>query len=321
MFKKKLISKKLKNFFRFISLFLGVFLVFILVKYLIKEDYIKLLSKLTVKDYIVSFVLLMFSNVVSGFQLRMSIEKTSKVQLSIFDAVTLPMVQNFWGYIIPFQGSFIYGATFLKLKYKTTVKSTFSVYLFIILVSLMIGSLVGFVYALSTDKKLIWVYSLMFLTPMFIIISNNILLKLKTKYLMVNKVKNIISSILQSIIFMSKDIKFSMKIIVLDLIYVFAIAYWSFYLSEAMSLEVPLWIFILLSFFMKLTLLAKLTPGNLGIIQIYAGGFLAIYGFSPQIGILISTTQLAFLVLMSFPIAIIISIYNLVFLKRSEIKI
>jgi len=37
--------------------------------------------------------------------------------ISLYDVVTLPIVMNLWGHVLPFQGSFIYNAVYLKSKY------------------------------------------------------------------------------------------------------------------------------------------------------------------------------------------------------------
>jgi len=300
-----------------LSICLGVGLVWFLVDYLRDKDVIDQLSKLEPKSFLISSLFLYTGFIINGLQLNVALKKTQNINLTIGDTLSLPMVQNLWGYIIPFQGSFIYSAAFLKMKYKAMIESTLSVYIFTILSSLFLGALFGFFFTLNFNWELSLIFLLVMTFPIIIIIVNRVLNYVKPKFLFLQKAKAVISSIIGSLIFMIKDKKLTLKVVILDVLYVLTYASWSYYLSEIFQFAIPFPIFILLAFVIKVSLIAKITPGNMGVNQLFSGGFLALYGFSQDIGIFISILQLALLALMSFPIAIVISIYNLKFLKRS----
>jgi hypothetical protein len=106
-----------------------------------------------------------------------------------------------------------------------------------------------------------------------------------------------------------------LKVIALDLCYVSIFSLWSNYLSQSLNLGVPIGIWVLVSFFVKLTIVAKFTPGNMGVIQLFTGGVLSAYGYPAEAGLLVSTLQLGLLVVLSFPVAIIISLFQLKYFK------
>jgi hypothetical protein len=287
-----------------------------LVHYLENNGYVAKLGVLSPLNHAISFVALAILFTVSGLQMRLALEKSEGVALSLLDTFALPVTQSFWGHVIPIQGSFIYGATFLKAKYGANVSGTMAVYLFITFCSLMIGALFGIVYSLLTHLTYIAVFIFLALLPIWILIADKLLAMMRPRSGLMARIRGFTALVLQTVLTLFSDPLFVFKVVAIDLAYVLLFSLWSLHLSGSLGLDIPFPIWVLVSFFIKLTIIAKFTPGNMGVIQLFTGGVLAAYGHPLEAGILISTLQLGLLVVMSFPIAIILTIVQFKYVRR-----
>lgn len=304
--------KVLKNL---LSLTIGIALMLWLVHHLDREGFSAQLAGLTISDYLLSSVALAVMFVLSGLQLRLALQKSENVNLSVLDVFALPVTQSFWGHVIPVQGSFIYGAAFLKSKYGANVSATMAVYLFITVTSLVVGAFFGIAHSMFTDVRFLPIYIFLALMPLWLVLARRILLAMRLKVGVLLRLKEIIDTVLGSMVTMMREPIFVLKVIVLDLCYVSLFSLWSYYLSQSLELGVPIGIWVLVSFFVKLTIVAKFTPGNMGVIQLFTGGVLSAYGYPAEAGLLISTLQLGLLVVLSFPVAIVFSLFQFKYIR------
>ena len=297
------------------SFVLGLTLIYVLVRYLERTEQVDALSSVSSMDIMVSAILLGNCFTINGLQTRIALSSAGQAQLSVLDILALPIAQNFWGHVIPFQGSFIYAAAFLKAKYRADVRITVSIGLFITLCSLVVGALVGAAHSLFHAPALLPFYLLLALLPLWVVVFKRIFQHLRPRWPLLKRIHDIITQVLQSIVDMTRMPGLLAKVIVLDSCFVLTYAAWSYYLSDALALNIPFMIHVLVAFMMKLSLLVKLTPGNIGITQLFTGGILSMYGYPAEAGILISTLQLGLLIVISFPVALVISLFQFKYFK------
>ncbi len=299
-----------------LSLTIGVVLLAVVMWYVKDSGLWSKVALLPVSVYAVSAAILLALFMLSGVQMRIALLRSGQGALTALDTVALPIAQNFWGYIIPIQGSFIYGATFLKAKYEANVSTTTAVYLFITVCSLVMGAFFGVAHSFVTNIHFMPIYVVIVLMPFWLLVGHRFLRVIDSRISIPPRVKEFIDKVLGSMVIMLRDPLFVMKVIVLDLAYVTLVALWSYYLSESLGFGVPIGIYVLVSFFLKLTIIAKFTPGNIGVIQLFSGGVLAAYGHPLEAGLFISTLQLGLLVVISFPVAIVLTIVQFKYIRR-----
>lgn len=292
------------------SIALGCTLLYILVHYLEQTGRTEEIEILRSFDLAVSAIMLAICFITTGIQLRLALLRTEQARLSVADTVALPITQNFWGHIIPFQGSFIYAATFLKAKYNADVSMTISIGLFITVCSVVVGALVGSIHSLYHDAELVPFYLSLVLLPLWLLVIKSIFMRLTPKWAIFQRAHYSVGQVFKGMSMMARQPDFLFKVIVLDTCFVFTYAGWSYYLSEALALDVPFIVFVLVAYMTKLTQIVKLTPGNVGVTQFFTGGILSLYGHPPEAGLLISTVQLGLLILLSFPLAAVLSLFQ-----------
>tara|TARA_B110000483_G_C18115043_1_gene511288 strand:- start:614 stop:1042 length:429 start_codon:yes stop_codon:yes gene_type:complete len=123
----------LKNFIIPLGLTFVVF--FILKRQFLKKTLLEYIKLLTFNEHFISSLFLFAGFITIGFQLKNVFKKSTGINLTTFDTLTLPISQNLWGYIIPFQGAFLYSLVYLKSKYRIEAKSSIAVCFFTILAS------------------------------------------------------------------------------------------------------------------------------------------------------------------------------------------
>ena len=312
-FNKKTL-KKSNNLLKYIfSLLLTAFLLVFLFKNVLTSVQLVLLKSISFQSYFLSGLFLLATFIFSGFQLRKVYDYSQVVKLSWFDTFTLPMVMNFWGYIIPIQGSFIFSTLFLKSKYKTSVPSMVGIYLSVFSISLSLGGLMGvFFYIWSQSLDIVFLLFSIFLlfNPLVLIFFSIFLQSSKVLTRLLGKYAYFLSEFIRPIIVYFKQPKLIIQTLLWDVAIVLVFALWSFWISEKYNLEIPFMALLVTGFLIKITLLFKFTPGNLGLMQLGVGGIFALMGLDYASGVFISLYQLVCLVVISFPISLLISIFN-----------
>ena len=303
----------LKNFIIPLGLTFVVF--FILKRQFLKKNLLEYIKLLTFNEHFISSLFLFAGFITIGFQLKNVFKKSTGINLTTFDTLTLPISQNLWGYIIPFQGAFLYSLVYLKSKYRIEAKSSIAVYLFVILASLFLGGISGVVYLSSKGGNIfqIMFFSFFIICPFLLIMSKWVLNKItiKNKNSIFHKSKQYILNIFEELVHLFKSKRFLMNVFLVDITYVVIFSIWSYWLSLVLGYDIPIIFFLSLGFLMKLHSFAKLTPGNIGVIQLLVAGYFSIFGLDPEIGILISLLQLITNIIFGFPVALIITIISM----------
>ena len=114
---------------RFGAFILSALLLYIGFNYLLSKEQRDLFFAIPLTTLIASVLICIPSFIMSGIELRFLYGRVSKIRLSIYDTLTLPMVINLWGVLIPFQGSFIFTSAYMHSKYKKGVGHSAKVYL------------------------------------------------------------------------------------------------------------------------------------------------------------------------------------------------
>jgi hypothetical protein len=123
----------LKNFLSFSILFISIYLIYY---YLNSKDYITFFTKLSLFEWIIISTLgwlIMILTTLITFGLRIPDKKKS-----IKEILTYPLMQNLWGYLIPFQGSIIFSLYYFKRTHNLSVLKSLSVNLIFLFISIIL---------------------------------------------------------------------------------------------------------------------------------------------------------------------------------------
>ena len=233
----------------------------------------------------------------------------------------LPYTMNLWGFIIPIQGSFIYFVALLKAKYKLSIVNMSANYLWLFALELTIDGFIGLIFILIYKKALI-------LFPVFFLMSTNLFFIYAFRFILIkiaptpaNRFAVRLSEKLNALVnemysfSFSEYLKFGFFSFFITSIGVF----WSFILTQQLNLGIDFAGLVLVAVLMRIGLLIKLTPGNLGTVQLATGGIFTLLGYSIQDGIYLSLWQQGFILLVSIPFGILGTILDSKFLTFNQL--
>jgi uncharacterized membrane protein YbhN (UPF0104 family) len=294
---------------------LSLLLLLILFQVYSFESFLDTISVLKITDIVIIIacgVIFLFS---TGVELYYYYRIYLQKKISLYDTLTLPAVMNLWGHILPFQGSFIYNAVYLKSKYGFSINSNFKVYLFQFFCSISIGAfmLMGFKIHNQTIVGIEYpVYLLIILLPFFYnkswVLLNTVIIKfLPEKFKFENPH-------LEE--FGYKKILF---LILINIIVSLIFSLWLYIIAVLLDYNIQFLQLFIIGILSKIALLLKITPGNLGINQFTFAGIFVLLGLPSSEGVDISLYLSISYFIISFTVGMIFHVVNMKHMKLNQL--
>ena len=261
--------------------------------HLLTEEHRQLFFSIPLRTIIPSVILAIPGFLIGGIEMRFLYSRLSKIKLSTYDTATLPFVINLWGFIFPFQGSFIYTVTYVFAKYKQTISDSIKVYLVSFSMSMSIAGLIGLIYSLCSNKSFPGLFpvvcSLLFINPILLHIVGRLSKIFKDDG---SQLYKLIIKRLGAFIFPDKlDKELISYLLLIKLAAIILNGAWMYWVTITLKINLSAVQLILILLLMNITALAKLTPGNIGINQLASGGIAVLVGGTMSDGFMLSTFQ------------------------------
>jgi uncharacterized membrane protein YbhN (UPF0104 family) len=236
---------------------------------------------------------------ISGVELAIIAKQTSDIKLSLKDILLLPITMNLWSFLIPFQGAVIYLALLFRYKYKSAVADAFSVSLFSYLLSFTLTGICGSIFfSLGTTRSsLFLLFSLlMAVTPITLLGAHYYSTPLKKIKLPFTDFGWRILDHLRRLILQYRLV---VAILCTNLVHLAASYEMHALAASALGFSISPVELLLFTLVMRLTIIVKITPGNVGIQEILSGGVFSALHLDPAQGVLIlMLTRITSLLLM-----------------------
>ena len=298
-------SKNMKWKIMFSYLF--TIIILIILFFWIDKSSLQLLLETKLYAVAISVLLSLICYFSSGVELYF-IRKQFGVSVGIRDIFLLPIVGNLWSFIIPVQGNLLFTTLFFKQKYNMRVSESFSISIYLYLVTLCFAGLFGMLFAYFNDMIISWfsLFSLTFLlNPLFIFLLNNILKKIKhSRFKLLRNTQIFISSIIDNTGELWKDLHFSFIILIINICRILLTVTWFWWISYALGLDFSFIAIGLISLIMSVSLIIKVTPDNLGVAQLITGGLMGLIGIQPEKAVLITLFASATSMLLIFTVGV-----------------
>ncbi len=276
-----------KNVLSFVA---TIFLLIIVVFWIDKSN-LYLLLRVDVFNIIVSLLIAFFIFVSSGIKYYF-IRKQFGVSLQIKDIILFPFVMNLWGIAIPFQGSMIFRTVFFMKRYNMTISKSLSISLYLLMITFCLTGAFSLLFAFYNNLYYSWLslVSIVFITnPFFIFLASNVLKKIANpRRAILFKIHLFLQSTTEGMIFLLKNLKFTMGIFLLSLLHFSLNILWLYWISISLDFDLSLISAGLIGAIMSISLILKITPGNLGVVQLVSGGIMSMAGYSPDEAVLIT---------------------------------
>ena len=295
--------KNSKNIF---SYFLTV-LILVILFFWIDKTSLRLLLSASFFSIIVSILLAAVNYFFSGIELYL-IRRQFGVSLGLKDIFLLPIVGNLWSFIFPFQGNLLFTTVFFKQKYNMQVSESFSISIYLYLVTLCFAGLFGLLFAIFNKMLFSWIgiFSLLFLlNPLFVYLINGLTRTIKnSRYKFISKIQIFLNSIVDNTQKLWLDLNFTFIILIINIIRIILNIIWYYWISYSLGLELSFIAVGIISLTMSISLIIKITPENLGIAQIVTGGIMSLLGILPEKAVLITLFASATTMLLIFTVGL-----------------
>lgn len=273
----------------------------------IDKSTLRILLDVDLLSLSLSLILALLIYFTSGLELYF-IRKQFGVSLDFGDIILLPIVGNLWSFIFPFQGNLLFTTLFFRQKYNMRVSESFSISIYLYLVTLCFAGLSGLLFAFYYEMVYTWLsfLSLVFLlNPLFVYIAG-LFSKIigETRIEWINRVLNFISSIIENTSSLWRDLRFTLVILVINLIRIFLSIIWFYWISYSLGFNLSFVTVALISLIMSVSIIIKTTPDNLGVAQLITGGFMGLVGASPETAVLITLFASATTMILIFTVGL-----------------
>lgn len=262
--------------------------------------------------------------ILSGLYYYTSTRISFNIQLDLLDLVTLPFTINFFSYLIPFQGSTLYSTAFYKIKYKLQTSKGLSITLFSYALSVSFTGLLGIYFSVGpkTNQLLLLVSLLLTLNPLLLIAGNWVLQKHILHYFkhaILFKIANFTANTLDSFQQLVRNKTLLITVIVYNLLHSLSSIAWFYFAAKALTIEATLAEIAFLALFTKLSLILRVTPGNLGVEQLLSGALFGLAGANIADGMAISVLVKTSALLNTIVFGSLGIVFNLKYFKFSSI--
>ena len=287
-------------------------LLFVWIGYILSRDaqFFTLIGQVQLFDFAVSLGISCILFIINGWQLYYLIKRNSGTSIDILDLLVLPASMNLWSYLLPFRGGLVYSMFYIKTKYAIQLIQGFSIGLFTFLLSVSVAGLFGLYLSFTMtgqDAVFTIVSAVLFLCPFLVLWSRH----LSKRLLSVNMGplnglnKMYLNSVLEFNALL-KDAKATVSILISICLSIAVYVFWVYWIVISFEINMNMISIILLAFILRLSVIARIIPGNLGVQELISGASVQLMGGMMSEGILIAL----FIRATAFIIALILGIYS-----------
>jgi hypothetical protein len=243
---------------------------------------------------------------IQGFELSWLL-KREEVAIKRTDRLTLPFSMNVWGYLIPFQGSFLYFLSFIKSKYNVSFFSLTGAYFWLFFLGLSVDGMMGLILLVQFQASPFLILLLLGMASS--VFAMQALARINPfrevddapswKKKWVQRLHLGLNGFSQ---FKAADY---LRFTGISVLLTGLTSLWGWHISQVFNLGIDLTGVFYATVLMRIGLLLKITPGNLGVLQLGSGAVFSALGYSASAGIFISVWQQASMLLVSIPIGLL----------------
>jgi len=243
---------------------------------------------------------------IQGFELSWLLQR-EEVAIKRTDRLTLSFSMNVWGYLIPFQGSFLYFLSFIKSKYNVSFFSLTGAYFWLFFLGLSVDGMMGLMLLVQFQAFPFLVILLLGMASS--VFALHALARIKPfreiqdapswKKKLVQRLHLGLDGFSQ---FKPADY---LRFTGISILLTGLTTLWGWHISQVFNLGIDLTGVFYATVLMRIGLLLKITPGNIGVLQLGSGAVFTALGYSASAGIFISVWQQASMLLVSIPIGLL----------------
>ena len=259
----------------------------------------------------------------SGIEFAIIVYFNSRVRLSLVDVLLLPITMNLWSFLIPFQGALVYSSLILKCKYNTRLSEAVATSIFSYFLSIVITGVFGAIFsALSGSWLSPWMVAstLLALFPLLLFGVEKVVAWVPTVRIRILKSA---LSFVHEIVVRIRELFVMPRLLgllfVTNLSHIAASFLMNYYAAVALNVVVSWQILLVFTLIIRLSVILKVTPGNVGVQEILSGGIFSLMMLDPAAGILITLLTRLVTVFQMCTLGVVDTILNTKYFSLSSV--
>lgn len=305
-----------------ISYLLAFILIYLIFKIHILENFSDTISRVTIFDLLVAAMISLVMYLISGIQYAYLLSKIYKIKLSFLSMMLLPTSIGLWGYIIPSHGGFMYVTALMRYKYKIPISEGTSISIYLYFLSVFLAGAFGMCYAIFKGfyySVFLLVSCLLMVSPILLIIFGSILNRLSFRNKFLQKIRNFVVLVVNNTGLLWSDIGATIAVLLLNVVYLAVSVFWYYWATVVFDIKLPFVSIIMLPLIMRLSLVFRITPGNLGVEQLFSGLVIYLFGSKAGDGVLISAFNSLASIIIVFTFGILYTLHDLKYFHAKNI--
>lgn len=304
------------------SYIVTIVLLAVLLRFFVTPDRFRILLEISWFDLILVILLSLGAYFWGGLEMY-ALRANFHFEMEKKDILLLPLGMNLWGMLLPFQGAMAYMTVFLKRKYDVKISESFSISIFLYLLSIFLSGLLGLGFYVwhGVDSPIFAIVSLLLLLSPAIVFAAHLAMTYlpAPRIRLIRKVWNFGENTLGGIRMLCCDRR---TIAVLLAVYggrmlnMLLLHWWIVRILHCDGVGVPA--LLLLNLWNMLSLLIKFTPNNLGVSQAVSGALFAVIGLDVDKGVMISLVSSAVFAVDALSFGVLANFYSLTEMARRE---
>ena len=298
-----------------LSYFVTIVLLVVVLRFFVKPEQFRVLLGISYSELALTIILSFGAYFWGGLEMY-ALRGKFHFEMEKKDILLLPLGMNLWGMLLPFQGAMAYMTVFLKRKYGVKISESFSISIFLYLLSVFLSGLfgVGFYFVYSIDSLIFVTVSILFLlSPVFAVIAHLVMERLPAPRIrFIRRIWDFGEDILHGIRLLCCDhrtVAVLLAIYAARMVNMLLLYWWVVRILHYEGIGIPA--LLLLNLWNMLSLLIKFTPNNLGISQVISGALFAVIGLDVEQGIMISLVSTAVFSIDALSFGVLANFYSL----------
>ncbi len=298
-----------------LSYFVTIVLLVVVLRFFVKPEQFRVLLGISYSELALTIILSFGAYFWGGLEMY-ALRGKFHFEMEKKDILLLPLGMNLWGMLLPFQGAMAYMTVFLKRKYGVKISESFSISIFLYLLSVFLSGLIGLIFYVwyGIDSPVFAIVSALFLSsPAFAVAAHLIMERLPAPRIrLIRKVWDFGENILRGIRQLCCDhrtVAVLLAIYAARMLNMLLLYWWIVRILHYDGIGIPA--LLLLNLWNMLSLLIKFTPNNLGISQVISGALFAVIGLDVEQGIMISLVSTAIFSIDALSFGVLANFYSL----------
>ena len=271
-------------------LFSAVVLLFVVVAWLTfkNTDFLPVLQMIEWQDFLLNFLLRLAFFISFGIIMWVGFRLHYQLSIQPLDVLTLPLMMHVFTYLMPLKGGLLFQIFYSRSKYYLDLSEGFSLGITVFLISVLLSVVVGLAISLNMNPVPGVLTYLLAVMGLGLVLLAIVLPFIPTEQKVTQRLVARLFNFLIRVRMQVKNFALLGGLIVSTLLSVFIQSLWYWQTTHILGINSTFAPIVLMVLFLRIFLVVRLVPGNLGVQELVIGVIYSAAGFTLEQGLMVA---------------------------------